>query len=1521
MGESMDIAGSLRIPGRAKLLLSKSILLILLVLVGLPHLCQATVTVDSVSSKNSGANTSLTLPISGDTWTHTVSGDNRILIVGVSINQSNQKESVSSITFNGRGLTSIGAAVRNNDLQTELWYLLAPETGTYNILVTLTRAARFVAGAISLNGVDQNTPLGTFAGTSGNGNTPSVTVSSEEGGLVVDMMGFATSSYTATAGAGQTQQWAEVTTNGTASNNVRGYSSTEAGAASVTMSWTISTGTKWAISAVPVIPYYDSFSYRKLITVDRTKVGVTGTTATTLSDYPMLISVVDADLKTTANGGYVENSSGYDIIFRGVNDAVCGGTGTNPCTLSHQVEKYVPATGELIAWVRLPSVNTNAAAANTTFYMYFGNASIGSPTESPASVWNSNFQAVWHMSDNAASTTVVQSTSVMIPGDGVASANTSTKSTTGKISGALSFNGSSDYIYQSSATSISNPQGYTLSAWVQTGTASGHKVMGFEGARTGTASTNYDRMLYIGTDGKAYAGCYSTAAFTAASLSAVNDSSWHYLSAQINDTGYMLRIYIDGTLNNSTNTGAACENTTGYWRMGSYKLNGWTPASDGYYSGNIDEARISNTIRSADWIKTDYNNQGSPSTFYSIGSLEQSPITLVELISFTATNYSGLVQLEWKTGYEIDNLGFRIYREDSGGLTRITPSMVAGSALLARDHVALTSGRSYVWQDFVGSSEKYFRYWLEDIDTSGKSTYHGPFGTAEGEYRLPRQVQSVVLSYLGKGASKLKRDGAAWSYWNDGVLPVQYPDAGAIPIAQQFQFRKIAPAGTHFSSSTAPDEPDTFSPDPSADAVVKILIDRQGVYRLTQPQLVQAGLSAYADPKKLQLFTDGVELPIKVSSCGGLANSPSGKNFKSRKTTVNMLVRPACEKEFGPNDWIEFFGSGLDTPWTDARAYYLVEGTQLGKRISVVDGSAGQSAPASLLTTVEFRPKTVYWAGLLNGDEENFFGSVVSFEGNDEPISLIHLDENALDDSILQVNLQGVTQAPHLVQVQVNGVIAGELVFDGQSTGSEVFSLPSGLLVPGTNQIRLLALNGEEDISLIRYLRLSYWRKLEADDDFLQIAMPGNQEMTLRGFTNPDIRLMDITDPLAPIEVTGTIAPEGNQYAVAFVIRELGIRNLMVFAGTPVQEAAAIMPNNKSSWKAMSAGADVIMISHADFISSLRPLQAQHEAEGFTVAVADVEDLYDEFSHGQKTPYALKSFLAKARQDWNKKPKYLLLAGDASFDPRNYLGLGDFDFLPTKLIDAGLLETASDDWFADFDADGVPELSVGRISARTPEEIAAQVAKIVAYKQASALGGSNGDWSRQVVLVADRNDGFDFEAASNQLADLTPASLSAVTIYRGQTNDATARSQVLQSLNAGSLLLNYLGHGSVELWRGDLLTSADPAALTNGTRLPLIISMNCLNGYFDDIYTESLAEALMKAPGGGAVGVWASSGLTEAQLQLTMNQELFAQLFYYSQTVGEAILRAKRSISDREVRKPWIFFGDPTIRLPFMPAM
>jgi hypothetical protein len=152
------------------------------------------------------------------------------------------------------------------------------------------------------------------------------------------------------------------------------------------------------------------------------------------------------------------------------------------------------------------------------------------------------------------------------------------------------------------------------------------------------------------------------------------------------------------------------------------------------------------------------------------------------------------------------------------------------------------------------------------------------------------------------------------------------------------------------------------------------------------------------------------------------------------------------------------------------------------------------------------------------------------------------------------------------------------------------------------------------------------------------------------------------------------------------------------------------------------------------------------------VSVVLTDDIYDEFSFGEHSPQAIRDFLQTATKNWATKPKYLLLAGDASVDPRNFLGFGDFDFVPTRIIPTSELMTASDDWFSDFNNIGLPALATGRLPVRTADEMSTVVAKIVNYE----TGNDSGNWTSQALLVADRNDNADFTQDTQKVAALLP---------------------------------------------------------------------------------------------------------------------------------------------------------------------
>jgi len=349
--------------------------------------------------------------------------------------------------------------------------------------------------------------------------------------------------------------------------------------------------------------------------------------------------------------------------------------------------------------------------------------------------------------------------------------------------------------------------------------------------------------------------------------------------------------------------------------------------------------------------------------------------------------------------------------------------------------------------------------------------------------------------------------------------------------------------------------------------------------------------------------------------------------------------------------------------------------------------------------------------------------------------------------------------------------------------------------------------------------------------------------------------------------------------------------------------------NIASTWRQPANGADLLILTRRDFFAALEPLRSLRQKQGYSVALVDIEDVYDEFSFGQKTPQAVKDFCAYASSNWKKAPRFVMLAGDASLDPRNYLGFGDGDFVPTRLVDTELMETASDDWFVDFNNDGLPDMAIGRLPVRSAEEALSVATKIAGYDGQRSSG--------TLLLVTDHNDTFDFESASNLLRGLTPPNIRVETVDRAHVDDATAKAMLIDAINRGQVVVNYAGHGSVDQWRGNILTSADAAGLINSGQLSLFVMMTCLNGYFQDAALDSLGESLLKAEGGGAMAVWGSSGMTTPDIQSVLDQQAFRMIFNVTpMTIGEATARAKAAVTNSDVRRTWILLGDPTTRLP-----
>ncbi|HEX2060546.1 MAG TPA: C25 family cysteine peptidase, partial [Thermoanaerobaculia bacterium] len=817
------------------------------------------------------------------------------------------------------------------------------------------------------------------------------------------------------------------------------------------------------------------------------------------------------------------------------------------------------------------------------------------------------------------------------------------------------------------------------------------------------------------------------------------------------------------------------------------------------------------------------------------------------MVTVDAVQTKSGVTIKWETSWEADNLGFHVYRSVNGGaLERINKHIITGSALMSANR--LRNGNTYRWKD-QHPPAGLLQYYVEDVDLNGHKTMHGPVSPRTGS------EDEVVASPTDPDPGLGSVGGILESSRGIGVEPLAaLPAPAEERLNQQW---KIA-----------------------AQKAGKLLVTQAGWVSVKKRDLVAAGYDPGTNSKTIAVFTDGQEIPVDVRDGG--------------------------DNRFDADDTIEFFGTGIDTPSSGARVYFVVNDKGRGARLRQQNGpKKGAAAPASFPYTYWRKERTVFFTGLVtNGDNDNFFGAVVSSWPVTESFTAENIDPNGGAAELEIVFQGGIMNIEHVVTVNLNGHDLGTVRFDDMDRYVAKFTVPVSMLASGVNANTLTFTASEDwnDISVVEALRLRYQHLYRADGGALGFTATGGTEVVVAGFAANDvIAAVDLTNPTDPVRLgvtTGTAA-DGSRSATV-VAPDTGTRTILVYAASRVVAPAQVVLNSPSSWNDHKNEADLVIITHSSFVDAAKTLKAARDAQGLVTSVIDVQNLYDEFGFGHRGPFPIRTFLERTRK-WKRAPRYAILLGDSSFDPRNYYGMGNVDFVPAKLVPTAYLKSSSDDWFADFSETGSAALAIGRIPVRTLAEANGIVAKLVAGSTASST----------VTLVSDRpSAGVSFEQGSATLAGLVPAPLTATHIKAATTSNPQAA--VLSAFNNGSLIINYTGHGSVELW-SNFFSSAQANALRNGNKLPFVVAMNCLNGYYHDLFTDSLGEALLRNPSGGAIGVWASSALTAPHLQSQMNAELYRHIF--SMPIGDALLKAKQSVNDLDVRRTFILFGDPTIRL------
>lgn len=719
---------------------------------------------------------------------------------------------------------------------------------------------------------------------------------------------------------------------------------------------------------------------------------------------------------------------------------------------------------------------------------------------------------------------------------------------------------------------------------------------------------------------------------------------------------------------------------------------------------------------------------------------------------------------------------------------------------------------------------------------------------------------------------------------------------------------------------------------PLASEAYKIFVEQEGIYRLSHHDLSSAGVPVdMLDPRTLQIYSMGQEIAIRV------VGEEDGR--------------------FDKDDHVLFYGQEISNKYTKKNVYWLTYGQRMGHRMPKRDGTPSGSLPSPSFFDAHLRlEENARYSSQWPGDDstDRWYWKAVEVYP-DEPVDVMvdvdlgHVYVSTEEmTSTLWVSMKGHNESPtvnpdHHARFYVNGCYVGEHWWDGATKAELVkLELPQACLISGVNALRT-TFPGDTglDYELILFDRyeLSFAHAFQADLDRLGFAQvtTGMWEYEITGFSGSEVEIYDVSTPVTVTRIVGSsVEPFGSTFTLRFSDTVPSTRTYLALTPgrwlTP-ESLARDLPAIPTLHDTTN-GADYIIISHADFRSAAEKLAAYRAGQGLRTAVIDVEDAYDEFSYGLASPKAIRDFLGFAYEHWAKPaPQYVLLLGDGTYDPKNYVDRGIVNYIPPYLafVDPWMGETATDNWYAAISGEDIlPDLVLGRLPANNLAEANLMVDKIIAYEQDTPVTG----WNDRLTFVAGRQPdpkgaGNFHDLSEAAIDEHVPLCYDVSRVYLGNIPGSTCatgsecRQRLAEAINAGTLLVNFIGHGSVVQWDGERILDLEAIGqLTNANRLPVMLPMTCLEGKFTNPYPESpsLSEMVVRATNGGAVASWGPTGLGVVYGHDQLDKGFLDAVFVrglrelgYATFAGK--LRLYRAGHSLEQIQEYTLFGDPALRV------
>ena len=538
--------------------------------------------------------------------------------------------------------------------------------------------------------------------------------------------------------------------------------------------------------------------------------------------------------------------------------------------------------------------------------------------------------------------------------------------------------------------------------------------------------------------------------------------------------------------------------------------------------------------------------------------------------------------------------------------------------------------------------------------------------------------------------------------------------------------------------------------------------------------------------------------------------------------------------------------------------------------------------------------------------------------------------------------LNQALELAHNADIYINGAGPYSFIFNsGDFLTADIPSVSS--LKESGNLLKIVrTVSGSTEYIRLDWAEVEYMKQLEYGSgtfDFLVTGESSPMKFSLSDVSKSTIKIFDTTDPYDVSEISGQAynAQSKTMTFQASVPED-------VYARFTVCDPASYLSVDSVTEKTMrfpslrngTNGADYIVIAPTEFMDAARTLASwrakDSKIDPLTSMAVDLTDVFDEFSWGVFDPVAIRDFMKYAWDEYNPNVRYCCLIGGTIWKYKNLNEeQAESIHMPVVFHVDDHLCTPTDDFYTWFGSKPLPYIATGRICASNGETAEAVVEKIIEYERDQ----EKGYWHNRALIIGDDELGdggighetaFSINSEQMDTGNYIPQHIERTKLMEIEyplknLRKPEATKDLIAAINDGYLLMNYIGHGNIELLAHEhiLEGSRDLEELNNGGRQSVFFIASCSVGHFDRIENVSLAEMLNLRVEGGCIAVIAGARNTYNPLNVTLNKSFYTNLFDSDINpdfrIGEALKYAKIANYNDANANRYHLFGDPATRL------